>query len=118
MSQTPNKEQLYRMAVDAYKNGQKQPARMMFQQILQLDNRNTRAMMWLAKMAPSVPERAKWLQRVLKLEPKNDEAKKALSKIQNRDAATRNKRYFRIGAVVYVVTIILISIISIFVFSP
>jgi cytochrome c-type biogenesis protein CcmH/NrfG len=117
MSQTPNKEQLYRMAVEAYKKGQKQPARMMFQQILQLDNRNTRAMMWLAKIASSPQERATWLQRVLKLDPKNAEAKKALSKIENRDTATRNKRYFRIGAVIYALAVFLISIFSIFIFT-
>lgn len=118
MSEKPNKEQLYRMAVEALKNGQKQPARMMFQQILQIDKRNTRAMMWMAKIAPSLPERAKWLKRVLKIEPKNNEAKKALSKIENRDTAKRNKLYFRVGAVVYGVAVFLISIVSVFVLSP
>ena len=117
MSQTPNKEQLYRMAVEAFKNGQKQPARMMFQQILQIDNRNTRAMMWLAKIASSPQERATWLKRVLKLDPKNAEAKKALGKIQNRDDAARNKKYFRIGAAVYAVAVLLISVFSIFAFT-
>ncbi|MDQ7025871.1 MAG: hypothetical protein Q9P44_09960 [Anaerolineae bacterium] len=118
MSEKPNKEQLYHMAVEALKNGQKQPARMMFQQILQVDKRNTRAMMWLAKIAPSLPERAKWLKRVLKIDPKNKDAKKALSKIENRDSAKRNKRYFRIGAVVYGVAVLLISIFSVFIFTP
>ena len=118
MSQTPNKEQLYRMAIEAVKNGQKQPARMMFQQMLQIDGRDVRAMMNLAKIAPSTEERAKWLQRVLKIDPKNQSAKKALSKIENRDTAQRNRLYFRVGAVVYVILVILISVFSIFTFTP
>ena len=117
MSQTPNKEQLFRMAVEAVKNGQKQPARMMFQQILQIDGRDTRAMMYMAKIAPSAEERAQWLQRVLKIDPKNQSAKKALGKIENRDMAKRNKMYFRIGAVVYVILVILISVSSMFAFT-
>ena len=117
MSQTPNKEQLFRMAVEAVKNGQKQPARMMFQQILQIDGRDTRAMMYMAKIAPSAEERAQWLQRVLKIDPKNQSAKKALGKIENRDMAKRNKMYFRIGAVVYVILVILISVFSMFAFT-
>src|SRR5688572_30674192 len=118
MSQTPNKEQLYRMAVEAIKNGQKQPARMMLQQMLQIDGRDTRAMMYLAKIAPSAEERAQWLQRVLKIDTKNQSAKKALGKIENRDMAKRNKLYFRVGAVVYAVLVILISVVSIFAFTP
>jgi thioredoxin-like negative regulator of GroEL len=118
MSQTPNKEQLYRMAVEAIKNGQKQPARMMFQQILQIDGRDTRAMMYMAKIASSTEERTQWLQRVLKADPKNDAAKKALGKIENRDTAKRNKLYFRVGAVVYVILVILISVVSMFTLTP
>jgi hypothetical protein len=118
MSQTPNKEQLYRMAVEAVKNGQKQPARMMFQQILQIDGRDTRAMMYMAKIAATTDERAEWLQRVLKADPKNQSAKKALGKIENRDMAKRNKLYFRVGAVVYAVLVLLISVFSMFAFTP
>ena len=118
MSKTPNKDELYRMAVEAARNGQKQPARMMFQQILQQDKRNTRVMMWMAKIAPSLQEREKWLQRVVKLDPKNQEAKKALSKIETRDDAIRNRLYFRVGAVAYFVLVIIVSISSIFIFAP
>lgn len=117
MSQTPNKEQLFRMAVEAVKNGQKQPARMMLQQILQIDGRDTRAMMYMAKIAPSAEERAQWLQRVLKVDPKNQSAKKALGKIENRDLAKRNRLYFRVGAVVYVILVIVISVFSMFAFT-
>lgn len=118
MSNTPNKEQLYRMAVEAVKKGQRQPARMMFQQILQSDKRNTRVMMWMAKIAPSLEEREKWLRRVLNAEPKNQEAKKALRRIETRDTALRNRLYFRVGAVVYFVLVTLVSIGSIFMFKP
>jgi hypothetical protein len=117
MSQTPNKEQLYRMAVEAVKNGQKQPARMMFQQVLQVDGRDTLAMMWLAQIADSQDERADWLRRVLKIDPRNANAKKALSKIVTHDTASRNRLYFRLGALGYAILVVLVSVVSIFAFS-
>ena len=118
MSQSPNKNELYRMAIEAVKNGQKQPARMMFQQILQQDNRNTRVMMWMAKISNTTEERAKWLQQVLKVDPKNKDAKKAFAKIENKGNANRNRLYFRVGAGAYAILIIIISMISMFAFSP
>jgi thioredoxin-like negative regulator of GroEL len=116
-SKSPNKDQLYRMGVEAAKKGQKQPARMMFQQVLQQDKRHLQAMMWMAKVAATPEERAQWLRRVLKLDPKNANAKKALGKMETRDEATRNKRFFRIGAVVYVIVVIVLSFLSILIFT-
>lgn len=110
---TPNKEELYRLGIEAAKKGQKQPARMMFQQVLQQDKRNTRAMMWMAKVAPNPAQRAQWLQRVLKLDPKNETAKKALRKLETSDEAERNKRFLRLGSAGYVVVVLILSVVTI-----
>ena len=113
VNRSPDKDQLYQMAVEAAKNNQKQPARMMFQQILQQDKQDTRAMLWLAKIAATPQERAKWLRRVLKLDPKNKTARKALSKLENLDNARRNKLLLRVGVAAYVLIVFFLSILMI-----
>ena len=113
----PNKEELYQMALEAVKNGQKQPARMMLQQVLQIDNRDARAMMILAKIAKSPEDRANWLKRVLKVDPKNKAAKKALRKLETRDEADRNKMLLRVGSAIYVVVVLVVSVIMITIFT-
>ena len=111
MATSPNKDELYKLGVQAAKNGQRQPAKMMFQQVLQQDQRETRAMMWMAKLAETPEERAQWLERVLKVNPKNETARKALGKLETRDEATRNKLYLRIGVGAYIGVVMLISVI-------
>lgn len=111
MATSPNKDELYKLGVQAAKNGQRQPAKMMFQQVLQQDQRETRAMMWMAKLAETPEERAQWLERVLKVNPKNETARKALGKLETRDEAARNKLYLRIGVGVYIGVVMLISVI-------
>lgn len=106
---TPNKEELYRLGVQTAKSGQKQSARVMFEQVLAQDQRNVRSMMWLAKLASTPQERAQWLERVLAVNPKNETAKKQLAKLNNRDQAARNKILLRVGVVVYVIVIALIA---------
>ena len=96
----------------------RQQGQSMFQQILQQDKRNTRVMMWMAKISSSTEERATWLQQVLKVDPKNADAKKALSKIENKGNANRNRLYFRVGAGVYALLVFIISMASMFIFSP
>ena len=111
MATSPNKEELYKLGVQAVKNGQKQPARMMFQQVLQQDSRDTRAMLWMAKLAQTPDDRTQWLERVLKVNPKNETALKALHKLETRDEATRNKLYLRIGVGAYIGLVMLASVI-------
>lgn len=111
MSSAPNKDELLKMAVEAMNNGQNQPARMMLQQVLKIDGRDVRAMTHMAKLAKSPEERSKWLERILKIDPKNEAARQALHKINTRDEAGRNRLYFRIGAAVYAVVVLIGSII-------
>lgn len=113
MATSPNKDELYKLGVQAAKNGQKQPAKVMFQQVLQQDSRDTRALMWMAKLAATPEERGQWLERVLKINPKNETARKALGKLETRDEAARNRLYLRIGIGGYIGVVMLISVIII-----
>jgi lipopolysaccharide biosynthesis regulator YciM len=107
----PNREQLLKMAIQAARNQQSDGARVMFSQVLKDDPRNERAMMWMAKLAGSQNERTKWLQRALKVNPKNTQAKAALNKIERRAASSDNQTLLIAGAVLSVLITIVIVVI-------
>jgi Tfp pilus assembly protein PilF len=87
----PNREELLRMAIRSAEQGNRQGARMMFTQVLREDQRNERAMMWMAKLAESKEDRTEWLQRVLKVNPNNEIARDALAKMQYSKSARDNR---------------------------
>lgn len=107
---SPNLEDLFNMAVDAAKKGQRHGARVMFRQILEQDRRNIRAMMYLAKLAPNDQERAAWLEKVLELRPGYEPAEAMMTKIHYSRQAQRNRLLFRIGIGVYVVVVLLAAL--------
>lgn len=90
----PNKEELYKLAVQTARNGQRQPARVMFQQVLQQDKRDVRVLLWLARLSEEEEDRVNWLNRVLQVDPENEIALKALNKHETRDQGRRNRFLF------------------------
>ncbi|GEM_PF-1018065 len=109
---TPNREELYQMAVSASRNGQNKGARMMFKQLLDQNKRDIRAMMWLSKLAPTDKEREAWLQRVIDLKPGYLPAIETLEKITHGKTAKRNQQLLRVGSAVYVVALTAISMLT------
>lgn len=109
----PNLEELYHMAVDAAKKGQRQGARVMFRQILEKDRRNVRAMMYLAKLAPTDKERVAWLEKVLEIRPDYEPAEEMMAKVNYSQAAERNRLLFRVGIGAYVAVVVLITMLII-----
>lgn len=102
----PNREELFMLAENAAKQGQKDSARVMFHQVWEQNKRNERAMMWLAKLAPDQKERKIWLSRILKVNPNNEGAKSALAKIQYKHAAEENRTLVLFGAVAGVLVVV------------
>src|SRR6185295_3635402 len=111
-SNQPNREELLQMAINAAKNGQRDGARMMFQQILSQDKKNERAIMWMAKLAGSKKERVKWLNIALVANPNNSTARDALSQIEYKEKATSNRTLVLGGLVLAVVVIVAILVIA------
>ena len=105
-SQAPNREELLQMAINAARAGNKKPTRLMFEQVLKQDKNNERAMMWLAKIADTKAERREWLERVVRVNPNNDQARDALKSMAYRKSAKDN-RVLLIFGVVAVVLIVL-----------
>jgi len=110
---TPNREELYRMALNAAKQGQRKPAKVMLQQLLAQDEKHIRAMILMAKISgPS--ERRKWLNKVLDVDPDNDEAITALDKMDYDNAAKRNKSLYRMGLGAGAVVVLALALLMVF----
>lgn len=106
----PNREELLQMAIRAAKAGNKDSARMMFEQILRQDRRNERAMLWMAQLATTQDERRQWLERVIHINPDNAKAKSALKKMQYQRSAYENRTLLIFGVVAGVLIVLLVVV--------
>ncbi len=97
----PNKEDMLRLGMQAARNGQRQPARMMFGQVLEQDPDNVRALLWMAKLAEP-DDRAHWLERVLDADPENETALRVLGRMEQSENASRNKVLLQAAVGAYV----------------
>jgi Tfp pilus assembly protein PilF len=102
----PNREELLQMGIRAAKAGNKEAARLTFQQILSQDKRNERAMMWMAQLADTRAERKKWLNRALMVNPDNEAARKQLNKMNHSEAAKQNRVLLIFGVIVGVMIVL------------
>ncbi len=102
----PNREELLQMGIRAAKAGNKDGARMAFDQILNQDKRNERAMMWMAKIADTKVERKKWLDRVLTVNPDNEAARDALQKMAYTRSAKENRTLLVFGMIAGVLIVL------------
>lgn len=108
-----NREELYNLAVEAVNRGDKQGSRVMFRKILSEDKRNTRAMLWLAKIASSEKEREMWLNKILDVNPSHEGALAALNKMKRKGVVERNQLWLRIGVGSYAVLLLVAAILVI-----
>jgi Tfp pilus assembly protein PilF len=109
-SNVPNREELFNMAVNAAKQGQRNGAKVMFSQVLDQDPNNIKAMMWMAKITSNSTERRKWLEKVLAIKPNYAPAQQILDKMAHEGNAKRNRQLFRVGIVAYVAVVLILSL--------
>jgi hypothetical protein len=112
----PNREELLQLAIASAKQGNTEGARTLFERVLNEDQRNERALMWMAKLADSKSERIKWLNLVLKVNPDNEQAKEALRSFQYKRSAKENRTVLIFGMIVGVL-IVLGIVIAVFVIT-
>ncbi len=67
--------------IQAARNGNKLVARRIFEQVLELDDRNELAWMWMASVVDTARERRICLENVLEINPNNERAIQALAKL-------------------------------------
>lgn len=109
-SNQPNKEELYKLAAQTARNGQRQAARVMFQQVLQQDKRDVRVLLWLARLSEEEEDRVAWLNRVLQVDPTNEIALKALNKQETRDQGRRNRILFFTFVTIYALAVPVVAL--------
>jgi Tfp pilus assembly protein PilF len=105
-NQEPNREQLLQMAIASAKAGNRDGARVMLRQILNEDRQNERALLWMARIARNKKERLEWLERVLDVNPDNEQARKQLRKIEYRASAQQNRTLLIFGVVAGVMLVL------------
>jgi len=64
--------------IEAARRGDKLTARRLLQQVLQQDRNNETALIWMASVVDTVPEKRSYLEQVLRVNPGNDRARQAL----------------------------------------
>lgn len=112
----PNREELLQMGIRAAKAGNREAARITFQEILSKDKHNERALMWMAKIASSKAERKKWLSRALLVNPDNSLARRQLHKMDHSEAAKQNRVLLIFGVVAGVMIVLgIVVVLALFV---
>jgi len=74
-------QSLLRSGIQAARNGDKEVARGIFEQVIRLDARNEVAWLWLASVLENTTDRQMALEKVLSINPNNERAQQALSRI-------------------------------------
>lgn len=106
---SPNLEHLLQLGIRAAREGNFDNARVMFQQVLDNDKRNERAWLLMAKVAPNEVEKLRYLETVLEINPRNEEAireKRALQQVVMN--AEGNSMSFGIRLLVVAVLVIVV----------
>lgn len=98
MDNNPNLENLLQMARTAVREGNKEGAKMLLQQVLEADKKNDRAWLLMAQAARNSNERQQYLETALKYNPHNEVARKALNKMTAK-SSNRDQRLIVMGAV-------------------
>lgn len=106
---TPNLEDLLRLGINAAKNGNRENARVIFQQVLDQDKRNERAWLWLASVTDDTIERRRLLKTVLDLNPSNANARKLLNAM-DQAVSESEQRSLRLGIWILVIAVVIIVV--------
>ncbi len=79
---TPDIAELLRKGIEAAREGKRKEARALFEQVVELDEKNEKGWFWLASVVDSDEERRICLGNVLHINPNNERAKRALDALQ------------------------------------
>ena len=105
-----NLEELIQRGIRTAREGNAQGARRMFEAVLAVNKREERAWLWLASLAETKDEKRGYLETVLKLNPKNDVAHRALANMEDNRSNT-DRQTLRIGLAVVGVLVVLVLIV-------
>lgn len=103
----PNPEQLLQLGIQSARQGQKQAAQMIFQQVLDLDKQNERAWLWMASVIDDRAERMRCLETVLRINPNNARAQEEIDRILKSQQSS-NSQVLRYGGIILAIMLVLV----------
>ncbi len=110
-----NLENLMQLGINAARNGNKEAAKGIFNQVLSADRRNERAWLWLAAVEDDQTERRRILQTVLSINPDNQKAKELIRAMDQ--AIERSERASMTWGIRLIIGLLIaIAIVGVFVF--
>ncbi len=89
MSEEQNLQDLMRQGIEAAREGNKADAKVFFQQVVDLDDKNEKAWMWLASVVETDEERRVCLSNALFINPNNERAQNAMAKLDARSQQSK-----------------------------
>jgi hypothetical protein len=92
---SPNLEQLLRMGITAAKAGNIENARVFFQRVLESNQNEERAWIWLAWTADNDVDRRRYLETALTLNPNSRKIKQYLADMENQKSSGENRTLIR-----------------------
>lgn len=87
MSEYDSVDQKLQAGIEAARSGDRTKARRLLEQVIEVDDSNELAWIWLASSVNTVRERRDCLERVLQINPNNTRAREALSRLDPRESA-------------------------------
>jgi len=110
-AKNPNLDDLMRLGVRTAKAGNRDNARVIFQQVLDQDKRNEAAWLWMASLAENNLDRRRYLETVLQLNPNNPTAARQLAAmdqvVQKSEGAS-----VRLGVMILAVLILALAVVG------
>jgi len=110
-----NLERLMQVGVTAARNKNKEAAKGIFRQVLEMDRRNERAWLWLAAVEDDPTERRRILQTVLAINPENQKARQLLEAM-DREIELSERASMALGIRLLIGLVIVIIVVGIFVY--
>lgn len=109
----PNLEQLMQLGIQTARQGNKQNARVIFQQVLDFDKQNERAWLWMAAVAETPADRYRYLKTVLSINPRNPTALRELGRERKRQESDTGQvlLYGGIGLGLILVLVVVVLIV-------
>jgi tetratricopeptide (TPR) repeat protein len=80
-----------REGIDAARAGDREKARDIFQEIIEKDDNNIQAWLWLSRVVKDPDEKRICLENILLLDPQNEQAKAAIAKLETKKQITQNR---------------------------
>ncbi len=110
-AKNPNLDDLMRLGVRTAKAGNRDNARVIFQQVLDLDKRNEAAWLWMASLADDKLDRRRYLETVLQLNPSNQQAAKQL-RLMDQAVKSSEGASIRVGVMILAVLVLALALVG------